>query len=243
MYRLLWLLLVLNCLPAYAFELVFAYGAGNGAPFSIIKDGKLESGLFKDIGQALAHELGVKVRFRHSPHKRTSLLLSDGTINSICMTHPDWLEGSQFLIWSEKTMEDYDHLVMLDSDTRNITHYSDLHGMNIGAMTGYIYFPEFMATFAKGHATRRDMNSLDALYSSLKAKRIDAVVDSLISVKYRQKINPDFRRLKISDLAVYRYDLYCAFNRSLKSKAPLINRAIRRMIEQGAFKKILESYQ
>lgn len=243
MFRLLMLIIVLYATPVGAFELVFAYGAGNGAPFSIIRDGKLESGLFKDIGEALARELGVNVRFRHSPHKRTSLLLSDGTINSVCMTHPDWIDGSQFLIWSEKTMEDYDHLVMLGNKSREIKHYNDLKGMTIGAMTGYIYFPEFMASFESGVARRRDMNSLEALYSSLNAKRIDAVVDSLISVRYRKKINLEYHDLTVSDLAVYRYDLYCAFSQALKSKTAQINRAIRRMIEQDTFNQILRAYQ
>ena len=108
MCRLFSLLLVLLSPSIWAFELVFDYGAGNGAPFSIIKDGQLTSGLFKDIGESLARELGVAVQFPHAPHKRTSLLLADGTVNSVCMTHPDWIEGSEYLFWSDKAIEDYD---------------------------------------------------------------------------------------------------------------------------------------
>jgi len=242
MCRIFCLAAVLLSSKLFASELIFAYGAGNGAPFSIIKNGQLESGLFKDIGEALAEELGIPVSFKHAPHKRTSLLLSDGTINSICMTHPDWIEGHEFLFWSDKIMEDFDHLITRNSQSV-IKNYEDIRGMNIGAMTGYIYFPEFMGQFHQGFATRRDMNSLEALYSSLFAHRIDAVVDSLISVRYRKKIRKEYEPLGVSDLAVYRYDLYCAFSSSLKSMQLEIESAITRMVKAGSFEQILNRYQ
>lgn len=241
--RLIILCLILNSTSLYAMELVFAFGPGNGEPFTIIKDEQLSGGLFKEIGEALAHNLGWAVRFRHAPTKRVSQLLMDGDINSICLTHPDWIEDSQKLFWSTMIAQDYDHLVSLSKKPFNFNQISDLKGLKVGAMTGYIYFDFFMDYIHKGHVIRRDFNNLSAMYASLWAERIDVAVDSLISIHYRTKTQVNSPALKVSNLAVYRYDLFCAFSEELMPFKGLILNQVKKMSRKGEFSRILNAYK
>lgn len=241
--RLILLCVILNSAPLYAVELVFAFGPGNGAPFALVEDGELKGGLFKEIGEALGQNLGWGVTFRHTPTKRVSQLMMEGEINSICLTHPDWIEDSQSLMWSSLIAQDFDHLVSLPDKQYNLRQVTDLHGLTIGAMTGYIYFNTVMDYIAQGAAVRRDFNNLQALYASLWAKRIDVAVDSLISINYRKKIQPRHAILQVSSLAVYRYDLYCAFSEELKPFQNEILNAVTRMAREGEFKSIINRYK
>jgi len=223
--------------------LIFAYGPGNGPPFAIISQGQLSGGIFKDIGDALARHAGLQVSYRQVPTKRASSLLMSGEVNSLCMTHPDWIEDHDQLFWSQIIAHDYDHVMSLKSRRLSINAYQDLNGLTIGAMTGYIYFPKLMGQFAQGTVTRRDYNSLQSLYSSLLADRLDGAVDSLISINYRKKTQPKYQPLQVSKLVVYQYDLYCAFNVSLLGVREKIEHGVQMMLSEGEFKQIINRYK
>ncbi len=234
---------ILFTFPVSAQQLVFAYGPGNGAPFAIINGQRLTGGLFKDIGDALSAHSGLAVVYRQVPTKRASSLLISGEVNALCLTHPDWIEGHEQLFWSPVIAQDFDHLMTLKKESLHVQTFTDIQDLNVGAMTGYIYFPKLMDLFAQGKAKRRDFNNLDALYASLFAERLDAVVDSRISIYYRQKIQTDYRKLTISQLVVYQYNLYCAFNNSLLPVKKEVMRALKTMVNKGTFKKIIDSYR
>jgi len=223
--------------------LIFAYGPGNGPPFAIINQGQLSGGLFKDMGDVLAKHTGLDVSYRQVPTKRASSLLISGEVNSLCMTHPDWIDDHEQLFWSQIIAHDYDHVMSLKRRHLSINAYQDLHGLTIGAMTGYIYFPKLMQQFTQGTVTRRDYNSLQSLYSSLLANRLDGAVDSLISINYRKKTQQKYQPLQVSKLVVYQYDLYCAFNMSLQGVRKKIEDGIQVMLDEGEFKQIINRYK
>lgn len=235
--------LVVLSTQSYADRLVFAYGPGNGEPFAITKGNTLVSGLFKDMGDEIASRLGYTAEYRHTPQNRVAQLLKQGDIDGVCMTHPDWIEEADSYIWSKTIARDYDHLVSVKEKDHSFQSLSDLHSLVIGAMTGYIYSDGFMEYIRKGKAERRDFNNLDALYSSLLAERIDAIIDSEISVNYRKKNLTTNQDLSISDLTVYQYDLYCAFSpKWLSMKSKLLG-VIDQMIDENRFSEIIEAYQ
>jgi len=238
---------VLICLfftcPVSAQQLVFAYGPGNGAPFAIVNGQQLTGGLFKDIGDALSAHSKLDVVYRQVPTKRASSLLISGEINALCLTHPDWIEEHEQLFWSPVLTQDFDHLMTLKKEPLHVKAFSDIQNLNVGAMTGYIYFPKLMDLFAQGKANRRDFNNLEALYASLFAERLHAVVDSRISIYYRQKTQARYRQLQVSNLVVYQYDLYCAFNNSLLPVKEKIIDALAAMMRGGEFDKIIKRYQ
>ncbi len=223
--------------------LIFAYGPGNGPPFALTHQGALIGGLFKDMGDALAKRAGLGVSYRQVPTKRASSLLISGEVNALCMTHPDWIEDHDQLFWSQIIAHDYDHVMSLKRRQLQIHSYDDLHALNIGAMTGYLYFPKLMNVFKQGLATRRDFNSLQSLYSTLFTSRLDAVVDSLISINYRKKTEVKYQQLQVSNLVVYQYDLYCAFNVSLLPVRDKIHRALQIMLDENEFKQIINRYK
>ena len=223
--------------------LIFAYGPGNGPPFAITSQGTLSGGLFKDMGDALAKHSGLSVSYRQVPTKRVSSLLISGEVNALCMTHPDWIEDHEQLFWSQIIAHDYDHVISLKRRQLKINSYGDLHSLNIGAMTGYIYFPKLMNLFTQGLATRRDFNNLQSLYSSLFNSRLDAVVDSLISINYRKKTQVKYQQLQVSKLVVYQYDLYCAFNLSLLPEREKIQHGLQAMLDKNEFIQIINRYK
>ncbi len=158
MLRMVIVMLFLYSQGSMAQALIFAYGPGNGPPFAIINQGA-----------------GLEVSYRQVPTKRASSLLMSGEVNSLCMTHPDWIEDHNQLFWSQIIAHDYDHVMSLKRRQLSINAYKDLHGLTIGTMTGYIYFPRLMQRFTQGTVARRDYNSLQSLYSSLLANRLDGI--------------------------------------------------------------------
>jgi|GEM_PF-3013980 len=243
MLRIVILMSTLYCQSIMAQGLIFAYGPGNGPPFAIIKQGQLSGGLFKDMGDALAGHTGLSVSYRQVPTKRASSLLMSGEVNSLCLTHPDWIDDHEQLFWSQIIAHDYDHIMSLKRRQLGINTYKDLHSLTIGAMTGYIYFPELMQQFSQGGVNRRDFNSLQSLYSSLFASRLDGVVDSLISINYRKKTQAQYQPLQVSKLVVYQYDLYCAFNVNLLGVRKRIEHGLQVMLDKGEFKQIINRYK
>jgi len=243
MLRMVIVMLFLYSQGSMAQALIFAYGPGNGPPFAIINQGQLSGGLFKDMGDALARHAGLEVSYRQVPTKRASSLLMSGEVNSLCMTHPDWIEDHNQLFWSQIIAHDYDHVMSLKRRQLSINAYKDLHGLTIGTMTGYIYFPRLMQRFTQGTVARRDYNSLQSLYSSLLANRLDGAVDSLISINYRKKTQAKYQQLQVSNLVVYQYDLYCAFNVSLLGVRKKIEHGVQLMLDEGEFKQIINRYK
>jgi len=236
-------LFFLFSMHSQAERLVFAYGPGNGEPFAITKGDKLVSGLFKDMGDEIAARMGYEADYRHTPQNRVAQLLKQGDIDGVCMTHPDWIEESDAYIWSNIIAQDFDHLVSLKKRNHQFQSISDLHSLQIGAMTGYIYSDEFMEYIKSRKAKRRDFNNLDALYSSLMADRIDAIIDSRISVDYRLKTLTTNEDISISPLTVYQYDLYCAFSpKWLEMKSKLLS-IIDQMIKENRFSEIIKAYR
>ncbi len=240
---LLFFILIIMCHSVHSVELRFAYGPGNGPPFSIMENGELSSGIFKDMGEALAHTLEIPVTFHHAPQNRVSLLLEAGEINTVCMTHPDWIDQADRYFWSDIIAKDYDHLISLKQDDLTVAKLDDLFGSIIGAMTGYIYNDGFMDMVEQGKATRRNFNNLQSLYASLFAERVDLVVDSLISVTYRKKTIPSHKDLNISTLKVYQYDLFCVFGEDLKPMKKRILTRLNRLSKQNKFENIIKAYR
>ncbi len=223
--------------------LIFAYGPGNGPPFAMIEGGQLKGGLFKDMGDALAKHAGLSVAYRHVPTKRASDLLVNGEVNALCMTNPDWIEGHNQLFWSPIIARDYDQLISLHNSSHTFNNINDVHGMTVGAMTGYIYYPQVMELFANKKAIRQDFNDLEIMYASLFSKQVNTIVDSLISINFRKKNKPNYKNVKVSKLVVYQYDLYCAFNMSLLAVKGNIQKALKKMLDNNEFEKIINRYK
>ena len=241
--RLLFLMLLTLNTQSFAQELVFAYGPGNGAPFAFTHNNQLVGGLYKDIGDRLATIVGLPVRYRHAPTNRASQLLNQNQVNAICLTNPAWIGSNDGVLWSPKIADNYDKLVTLKDKQLEIVTLEQMAGLQVGAMTGYVYSPDFMSQFDNGKTERRDFNSLQSLYASLFAERIDVAVDSMISIDYRIKTEPQFHHALVSPFTVYQFDLYCVFNRSLKTYHNSLNDAVNQMIATGELQQIFQQYR
>ena len=235
--------LALMSMPSQGGGLVFAYGPGNGAPFSIIKDGQLVSGMFKSLGDLLAQELKLTVDYVHAPTQRVSQLISSGEINSVCFTNADWIEASEQLWWSPVIARDEDHLISLTSADLNLSSPSHVHGLTVAAMVGYVYSLNFMGLIEQKKVRRQNVNKIDSLYSMLYAKRVDASVDSLFSYYYRVKTQQIHEPLTVSEVSVYQYDLHCAFSRQLSEHYPRLQITFKRLIERGDIQRLILRYR
>src|ERR1700741_5020922 len=85
--------LLLAATPVPAAELVVLVDTGTEMPMAGFHGGQLVDGIHKDLGEALARNMGRHASFVLLPRKRIALALENGKADLICMYIPAWLPG------------------------------------------------------------------------------------------------------------------------------------------------------
>ncbi|UMR33035.1 hypothetical protein MJ904_13215 [Massilia sp. MB5] len=97
-YSLLAALLVAAPALADPGRLIVLVATGTEMPISEFRAGELVGGIHKDLGEALAQQLGRRAQFLAMPRKRIAQTLEAGRADVLCMYMPEWLPGSFY--WS-----------------------------------------------------------------------------------------------------------------------------------------------
>lgn len=80
-------------------------------PDALPEQGQLTGGIIHDIGKALGQQLGLPVAFVEVPRARYEEQLQAGTIDVVCITHPDWVRAPAELAWSPPLFSESDIIV------------------------------------------------------------------------------------------------------------------------------------
>ena len=106
----LYFLLGLNL--SLATTITVSFGQHDSAPYAITEGEKLVGGIIKDLMDALADELKIKVVYKRIPRTRTVNYLLTGSIDVMPISNPQWVVESEKLFWSIPLFEELNKFVV-----------------------------------------------------------------------------------------------------------------------------------
>lgn len=224
-------------------ELKVSYGSHNAQPYAFIEENRLKGGIIKDIMEEVGLLLNVDIKFIETPRKRQRLSLEAGRIDVLSITNPTWLgEHADKFYWSIPLFSEDNIFVISKQNIFKIESHNDLDGKILGCILGY-YYRGLMDKFERNIIIREDAKSLTSNLLKLKTGRIDALIDSNITIMYT------VNHLNIKDDFIFpefistSYDVYFAFSKVSKVSYKDINSALGKLIENGTLESILGKYK
>lgn len=165
-----------------AATLVLASPSEGWPPYHMGMDAPPESGrgIMADVLTAACRPLGIAVAVRHYPEKRCMMLLEQGIVHVYTKAIP-WVEAPERFHWSTGVVVSQDTLLFPAEEPVRTQPLSNLHGLRIGTVLGYIY-PALEPLFASGAVQRDDAPDVHGQIHKLLHGRTDAaVVNKLVA--------------------------------------------------------------
>lgn len=217
-------------------EIVFVAATNHNMPLSQFRDGALVDGLLKDLGDAIAHKLGLRVRYVSVPAKRVAQTLLAGDADGVCYVLPRWLPG-QFN-WSQPLIADGGVLVSR-LDAPPVHSLADLANQPVGTVLGYSY-TKIEEVLGKSFI-REDAPSMELTISKIHRGRMHYAIMGKMTAEYQLRVDRQ-HRLRIN----FEFDPFkaqCAF--SLKSGIPFadVQHAIEVLQADGSVERLLLRYR
>jgi ABC-type amino acid transport substrate-binding protein len=202
----------------------------------------LASGLIKELGDALAGELGMKAQYVVIARKRVENTIETGKVNIVCNANPEWYGNATRLGWTREFYPQVERALSL-REMPDIHQVDEMVGKRIGTIRGYSY-PTLEHLWAVGRTTRVDEPRLDLLVKSLQKKLTDIAISSELELAWWAKTNPqEARTFKQHPLTVTYMPTMCAVAPHSSVSTDRLNQGIEAMRRSGKLKAILKSYE
>ncbi|PRC94223.1 substrate-binding periplasmic protein [Solimicrobium silvestre] len=236
--QLLVLLPVLFCAQVLAAQpaIVFAASTDNAMPLAEFHNNALDSGILKELGEAIGHELHLATLFISLPRNRLEAALISGEVDGACYIRPEWVEAQ--LNWSQPLIPN-ENLLATNPTLPQTMALKDVSGKTLGLVVGYKY-PELDAALGSNYRRDDAPDMLHVIKKLLIGRELYAVVDRL-SFEYQITKYPQLKQF--STLTISTFHTPCGF--SLASKIPFteIDNAINKLILDGTIDHILTRYR
>jgi ABC-type amino acid transport substrate-binding protein len=217
-------------------EMVFIAPTNNTMPLVQFKDGQLSGGILKDLGEAIAGQLGRRARFDAIPSKRVWTVLREGGADGVCYVMPQWAEGE--FDWSRPLIPD-GAVIAAHPSAPPVTRLAQLAGVRIGTVLGY-HYPTVEAQLGKGFV-RDDGPTMEHNLSKLGAGRRQYALAELISVQHRLR-GAGAGSLRV-EIVFEHIKAHCAFSKRSRLPFAEVDQAIDRIALDGTVEKILARYR
>ncbi|WLI90347.1 transporter substrate-binding domain-containing protein [Massilia sp. R2A-15] len=228
---------LLSPLFARSGELVVLVDTGTDMPMARFDHYRLVAGVHKDIGEALARAMGRTPKFLALPRKRIPLALDSGEADVLCGYVPEWLDGR--FGWSQPFYPQVE-VVLSDRAAPRPSSVAELAGQQIGTVFGFSY-PELDRALGKDFV-RADAPSIELNFRKLAAGRLRHMVTMKSWSDYRIKTSEPGLSLH-PPLVVTTYMTRCAVSPKSKVGVADVNRAIARIVKDGAVPAIAARYR
>lgn len=217
--------------------LLFIAPANHTMPFVEIRDGQLQRGILKDLGEAIAARMGRTARFVVVPAKRVSAALARGEADGLCYTSPRWIDAAE-LHWSRPVF-DYTGVVARRADMPPLSQLSQLAGLTLGTVAGYRY-TEVEAALGPGFP-RDDAPDMGRNLAKLAAGRIPYAMTEKLTLSYAMRENPQ-QGLQPA-LQTISYPTHCVFSPLRRLSLPAVDKAVDGLIGDGSVERLLARYR
>lgn len=198
---------------------------------------EVESGLLKDLGDAIAGEMKLKPTWILLPKNRVAPSLLNGDIDLICHLHEIWQSKIKTDVWwTQELYQSVNVIVYLGK--KSVANLKDLNGERVGTVVNFIYH-DLEPEFTTKRITREDGTNNQSNIQKLIHGRLDYIVMSNLEYDYFSRIYPE---LKESDLRMDGVRTKCALSKRSKFTLEQVNHAIDGIKKSGAYNKILKTY-
>jgi polar amino acid transport system substrate-binding protein len=227
------ILCLLPMLSAVAAELVVLVDRAADMPMARFESGGLVAGLHKELGEALARNLGRDVRFLILPRKRIARALQAGEADLLCGYLPEWLPGDY--LWS-RTVFTADEVLVTDTTVPAPRSIEDVRGQRIGTILGYAH-PEMEKVLGKDFV-RDDAPNMEVNFEKLARGRVHHILIARGVLDYRQRLRQQPLKL-YPPLPVMSFQARCAVSRNGHVTLAEIDEAIKRGYQEGTITGIV----
>ena len=206
-------------------------------PMSQFDQGEVSGGIHRDLGLAIAHQLGTSVHLTPMPRKRIPVVLENGDADMSCHYLPAWLPGD--FDWTIGFLPNA-ILIVTGTQWPAPASMDALRGAPIGTVLGFAY-PEVQ--HALGNGFIRD-DAADALQNltKLATGRTRHALTGEVFFSYQQRLHPNLLQVH-RPLLVTRIEAQCAVTRKGRYSVGRINRAIRALQKNGQIDAIYRRYR
>ena len=222
---------------ARAGDLVILVDTGTEMPMARFHKYRLVDGMHRDIGLALARNMGRTPKFMSLPRKRVVRALSDGSADVLCSYVPEWLDGT--FLWTQPFIPIQEVLVT-DRRVERPKGIADLAGKPIGTVLGYSH-PELVEVLGE-QFVRADGATTDANLRKLAAGRVDYAVTGKSFLDWHLKTG-DPKLSVHPPMVVKSYMGQCAVSPRGRAKLAEVDRAVGLMLKDGTVNRIVARYR
>lgn len=218
-------------------ELRVLVDSSTAMPMSQITQGEVTGGIQRDVGLALARQLGVTARFTAMPRKRIGVTLENGAADLSCHFLPAWLPGG--FDWTVPFMPNATLLISAVQWQAPVS-LDDVRGTPVGTVLGFVY-PEMQHALGAGFV--RD-DAVDAMQSLTKfaAGRTRHALTGELFFAYQQRLHPTLLQVH-RPILVSRFAARCAVSRRGRFSAQQLDHAIGQLQKRRRFEAIYARYR
>lgn len=220
-----------------AAELTVAVDTATYMPMARFAHFQIVEGIHKDIGEALAGQLGRTPRFLIVPRKRVALALESGKADLTCGYVPDWLEGE--FNWSVPFMDQVQIVLTTRAAVRPPV-VGALASQPVGTVFGY-HYPELEQQL-EGAFVRTDAPSVEMNLAKLGAGRLHHLVAMQSWVDYHQR-SGGIKLALHPPLVIATHRTRCALSPKSGVSTQQLDRALERMVADGTVAAIQARYR
>lgn len=206
-------------------------------PMSQIESGIITHGIHRDIGMALARELGARAEFSVLPRKRIGVVLEQGDSDLSCHYLPQWLPAQ--VDWSVPFMPNATVLVSA-LHARAPATIEDLRNVPVGTVLGFAY-PEMQQALGSGFVRDEASDAMQNL-TKFAAGRTRHALAGEVFFNYQQRLHPNLLQVH-RPLVLNRYEARCAVSRRSRFSLARIDAAILALQQRGRIAAIYASYR
>jgi polar amino acid transport system substrate-binding protein len=221
-------------------QLVVNYSPSDNAPYVLLTQEPVESGIIVELMQEFARRADIEVLFQLTPRKRLEYSLETGRVHIVVTSNPKWLEQPNNVDWSIPLFDEKNVLVIRRGSS-DIAQEDDLKGLTVGTILGYAY-PEIEHLFEQGDSFRSDSVEMLHNLTKLRAGRLDAVITSDIQGAWLIQQNGFKSELVFARYFVSQQKLIPAVSKLSPVPLDTINRVFQSMLDDGYVAQLLLKY-
>ncbi len=205
-------------------------------PLASYAGDKLDGGILKDLGEAIARRLKREAVFVSVAGDQVAAALLKGKADGICYVRPFWIDGD--FDWSRPLLPDVE-LVASHPDMPVVRSLLDLRDRPVGTVASYRY-PRVEQVLGL-RFRRLDAPTMEENLRNVMLGHARHTVIAQSTLAYQLKVN---KSLKLRpDLKIASFTAQCAFSRRAGVAFADVDKAINSLIDDGSVQKILARYR
>lgn len=205
-------------------------------PMLRMAEQKPVEGLLMDLGELLAHKLGLQPVFVPFPSKRAGHAVASGTADLLCYVKPEWIEAR--LLWSQPFLSGAG-VIAAGAGAPPISQLQELRDETLGTVLGYRY-PVLDQAF-KQQLRRADVRDAETNLRRLALGRVRYAVTDRSALAHYLKAHPTTRLREVIEVEPYR--LGCALTPGKVALLQALNKAIDQILVDGSLETLLNRYR